>query len=378
MAELAQPLPDTVAYRNDARWVQFLEPLTLQAQDGPPMQLRDGGVYLITGGLGGIALELAVYLAHAVRAKLILLGRSEMLPKEQWKEWLTTHDAGDAVSGRIKKLQAVEEHGGETLILRGDVTDRKRMQEVVAQIYQRFGGLNGVVHAAGIGSGGLMQLKTQGQAAAVLAPKVQGLRALEFALKDVDLDFFLLCSSLSSVLGSVGQVDYCAANFFLDSFARYDSLKTGRSTVSINWDAWTEIGLATKKADWFKRKDDHYRKIDHPLLGECIDESSDRKEYLTQYSVDKFWTLDEHRIAGHALLPGTAYLEIARAAFEEHTQSDVVELSDFYFLNIFRLGDSEVKAAHTLLEKMEVDSGSSSGAKLIPKTTPGRNMRLAK
>jgi acyl transferase domain-containing protein/aryl carrier-like protein len=350
MAELTQPLPETVAYRNDARWVQFLEPLTLQAQDGPPMQLRDGGVYLITGGLGGIALELAVYLAHAVRAKLILLGRSEMLPKEQWQEWLTTHDAGDAVSTRIKKLQAVEEHGGEALILRGDVTDRKRMQEVVAQIYQRFGVLNGVVHAAGIGSGGLMQLKTAEQAAAVLAPKVQGLRALEFALKDVDLDFFLLCSSLSSVLGSVGQVDYCAANFFLDSFARYDSLKTGRSTVSINWDAWTEIGLATKKADWFKRKDD-YRKIDHPLLGECIDESSDRKEYLTQYSVDKFWALDEHRIAGHALLPGTAYLEIARAAFEEHTQSDVVELSDFYFLNIFRLGDSEVKAAHTLLEK---------------------------
>jgi aryl carrier-like protein len=267
-------------------------------------------------------------------------------------------------------LQTIEQHGGEIVIVRGDVTDRKRMQEVVAEIFQHFGAINGVVHAAGVEAGGLIQLRSPKQAASVLAPKVQGLRALEFALKDVEFDFFLLCSSLSSVLGSVGQVDYCAANFFLDSFARYDSLKTGRHTVSVNWDAWQEIGLATRKATWLKGKEDlapHHRKIDHPLLGECIDESDDRKEYLTRYNVADFWTVDEHRIAGHALLPGTAYLEIARAAFEEHTKSAVLELSDFYFLNIFRLGDREVKEAHTLLEK------NGNGFKFVvrSKTDPG-------
>jgi acyl transferase domain-containing protein/aryl carrier-like protein len=349
-AELSQPLSDTmVAYRNDARWVQFLEPF--QLKENASTQLRDGGVYLITGGLGGIALELAEYLAKAVKAKMVLVGRSEMPPKAEWERWLTTHDAEDPTSRRIIKLQSVEQHGGEAVVLRGDVTDRKRMQEVVAETFQRFGVINGVVHAAGVEGGGLIQLRTAPQAASVLAPKVQGLRALEFALKDVDLDFFLLCSSLSSVLGSLGQVDYCAANFFLDAFAHYDSLNPGRSTVSVNWDAWQDVGLATKKAGWFKRKEDRHRQVDHPLLGECIDESADRKEYLTKFSVDKFWTLDEHRIAGHALLPGTAYLEIARAAYEEHTQNDVLELSDVYFLNIFRLGDSEVKEAHMLLEK---------------------------
>jgi acyl transferase domain-containing protein/aryl carrier-like protein len=355
IGELAQPMPDTVvAYRNGARWVQFLEPLNLKEPGAAASKLREGGVYLITGGLGGIALELAVYLAKAVRARLVLVGRSEMLPKDQWEQWLATHDAADPVSHRIKRLQAIHEHGGEVVILRGDVTNRERMQELIAEVHQRFGVINGVVHAAGVEGGGLIQLGTSARAASVLAPKVQGLRALSFALKDVDLDFFLLCSSLSSVLGSVGQVDYCAANFFMDSFAHYDSLTTGRNTVSVNWSAWQEIGLATKKAGWFKRKEEltrHYREIDHPLLGECIEESSDRKEYLTQYSVANFWTLDEHRIAGHALLPGTAYLEIARAAYEEHTKTDVVELSDFYFLNIFRLGDDEVKEAHTLLEK---------------------------
>ena len=353
LAELARPVSDTVvAYRHDARWVQFLEPLNLQEQNGSATQLREGGVYLITGGLGGIALELAEYLAKTVRAKLVLLGRSEMPPRVEWDEWLVTHAAEDPVSRRITKLRTIEQHRGEVVILRGDVTDRKRMQEVVAEIFQRFGAINGVVHAAGVEAGGLIQLRTPKQAASVLAPKVQGLRALEFALKDVELDFFLLCSSLSSVLGSVGQVDYCAANFFLDAFARYDSLKTSRHTVSVNWDAWQEIGLATKKATWLKGKEDlTHRKIDHPLLGECIHESADRKEYLTRYNVADFWTVDEHRIAGHALLPGTAYLEIARAAFEEHTKSDVLELSDFYFLNIFRLGESEVKEAHTLLEK---------------------------
>ncbi len=355
IAELARPLPDAVvAYRNDARWVQFLEPFSLKDQSGPPAQLRDGGVYLITGGLGGIALELSEYLAKTVRAKLILVGRSEMPPRAQWEQWLTTHDAGDPVSLRIKRLQAVEEQGGEILILRGDVTDRKRMQEVVAEIHQRFGVINGVVHAAGVESGGLIQLRTSQQAAAVLAPKVQGLRALEFALNEVDLDFFLLCSSLTSVLGSIGQVDYCAANQFMDSFARCHTLQTGRHTISVNWDAWQDVGLAIKKAEFFKRTAEPaftYRKTDHPLLGECIDESPDRTEYLTQYSVAQFWTLDEHRFEGHALLPGTAYLEIARAAYEEHTKTSAVELADFHFLNIFHLGDSEIKEAHTLLER---------------------------
>jgi acyl transferase domain-containing protein/aryl carrier-like protein len=355
IAELAQPLPDTaVAYRNDARWVQFFEPVSLKEQVGPPAQLREGGVYLITGGLGGIALELAVYLAKAVKAKLVLVGRSEMLPRSQWEQWLITHDEEDLVSRRIKRLQAVEQYGGEAVILRGDVTDRKRVQEVVAEIRQRFGIINGVVHAAGVESGGLIQLRTSQQAAAVLAPKVQGLRALEFALNDVDLDFFLLCSSLTSVLGSIGQVDYCAANQFMDSFARYDSLKTGRHTISVNWDAWEDVGLAIRRANWFKPKVEvtaRGRKVDHPLLTECIDESPGRKEYLTRYSVADFWTLDEHRIAGHSLLPGTAYLEIARAAYEEHTKTSAVELTDFFFLNILRLGESEIKEVHTLLER---------------------------
>jgi phthiocerol/phenolphthiocerol synthesis type-I polyketide synthase E len=355
VAELARPVADTVvAYRNDARWVQFLEPISLEEQSGPPAQLRDGGVYLITGGLGGIARELAEYLAKTVKAKLILLGRSETPPRVQWESWLTTHDPGDPVSLRIRRLQAIEEHGGEPVLLRGDVTDRKRMQEVVAEIHQRFGVINGVVHAAGIGSGGLIQLRTSEQAAAVLAAKVQGLRALEFALNGVELDFFLLCSSLTSVLGSIGQVDYCAASQFMDSFARYDTLQTGRQTISVNWDAWQGVGLAIQKADWFKRKAEPaitYRKVDHPLLGECIDESADRKEYSTQYSVAKFWTLDEHRIAGRAVLPGTAYLEIARAAYEELTKTSVVELTDFYFVNILYFEGNEIIEAHTLLER---------------------------
>src|SRR6185369_13373212 len=108
-----------VAYRNNTRWVQFMEPLHLKEQPGPPTQLREAGVYLITGGLGGIALELAVYLAQTVKAKLILLARSEMPPRTEWNQWLATHGGADSISQRIKKLLAVEEHGGKALILRG-------------------------------------------------------------------------------------------------------------------------------------------------------------------------------------------------------------------------------------------------------------------
>jgi acyl transferase domain-containing protein len=356
LSEVVAPTPDAlVAYRGNTRWVKILESVSLNEQTNVLERLRKKGVYLITGGLGGLALEIAEYLAQTVSARLILTGRSAFPPRDEWERWLADSGGQDEVSRKIRKLQDIEAHGGEVLVISADVTECTQMKDVLAQVHERYGVIHGVIHAAGVSGGGLIHLQTAETAASVLAPKVDGLRVLESVFKDIDLDFLVLCSSLSSVLGGVQQVDYCAANFFLDAFAHYDAAKSGRFTVSINWDAWRNVGMATRKTSPSAHKGRPssfpVRRIEHPLLNKCIDDAPDRKTYSTEFSVPEHWVLNEHRIAGNALLPGTAYLEIARAAFEEQAQTAGLELSDVYFLNILHLEEGETREVQTVVEK---------------------------
>jgi acyl transferase domain-containing protein/acyl carrier protein len=213
-----------VAYRGAQRWVQEYEARRLEATRESGW-LRERGVYLITGGLGGIGQEIASYLARRVQARLVLLGRRAL------------DEAG------AKWVQELEALGAEVLVQQADVREREQLAAVLRETRARFGGLHGVVHAAGVAGGGLMQFKTAEQAATVLGAKVAGTLLLAELLAAEELDFMLLCSSLTAVLGGVGQSDYCGANAFLDAFAQREN-ERGRRTVAINWDAWRNVGMA--------------------------------------------------------------------------------------------------------------------------------------
>jgi amino acid adenylation domain-containing protein len=234
-----------VAYRDGRRWAQAFEPVRLGARPGGTAPLKEEGVYLITGGLGGIGLVLARHLARALRARLILTGRSALPPREEWAGRLATH-ADDELSMKLREMTAMEEDGAEVLALDADAADAERMREVVGLARERFGKIDGVIHSAGISPGGMIEAKTTEVAARVLAPKVKGARVLEELFKEEQLDFLALFSSLSSVTGAFGQVDYCAANAFLDAFARYNSRRYGTPTVAVNWDTWRDVGMAVK------------------------------------------------------------------------------------------------------------------------------------
>jgi non-ribosomal peptide synthase protein (TIGR01720 family) len=241
----SQKTDDTIAYRGYHRWVQTFEPVQLNQDIASKTKLREGGVYLITGGLGGIGLVLAENLAKTARAKLILVGRKGLPERSQWEQWLSTHDNQDSVSRKIEKVLALEKLGAIVQVNKADVGNLEQMQAVVAQALKQFGCIDGVIHAAGIAPGGMIQLKTRDIANSVLAAKVRGTLVLEKVLKNVNLDFFMLCSSHTSILGELGQVDYCAANAFLDTYANYYAYKSSRLTVSINWGAW-QVGMAVE------------------------------------------------------------------------------------------------------------------------------------
>ena len=358
LVELSTPSDDRmIAYRGHHRWVQTFEPFRLEEVNKTP-RLREGGVYLITGGLGGIGLVLAEHLAKTVAAKLILIGRSAFPPREDWSQWLETHDAEDSISRKLKKIQALEELGADVLVVSADVTELQKMQAVITQASERFGQIHGVIHTAGVSPGGTIQRKTAEQADTILAPKVLGTLVLDTVLKDFNLDFFVLCSSLASVFGNIGTVDYCGANAFLDAFAHYKTAQSTQFTLSINWDGWQEVGLAAEAA---KQEYDgrsvisqtrQEKSVSHPLFDKCIIEGSE--EHYVTLRAKKHWLLDEHRILGQATLPGTGYLEMARAAFEEsHPNLGTLEIQEVYFLTPLTIKENEDVEVRTILKPQE-------------------------
>ncbi|MCU0287246.1 MAG: SDR family NAD(P)-dependent oxidoreductase, partial [Acidobacteria bacterium] len=358
--ELNNPITDEfIAYRGKSRLVRTFEPAPLAPVETPAPRLRQGGVYLITGGLGGIGLELARYLAGTVQAILILIGRSAFPDRYEWEKWLASHNSLDSVSRKIRKVKELESLGAQVQIYSVDITDTVKIQKVVQETIERFGTINGVIHAAGLPGGGVIQLKTREVADKILAPKVKGTLALNTALENIRLDFFVLCSSINSVLPIFGQVDYSAANAFLDAFSFYKNTVDKTFTVSINWDAWQKVGMATAPGP---------RLVDHPLFDHCsagkLPNGRIKLLYTSFFSIKRHWILSGHRTReGKGLAPGVVYLEMVHAAIADYFSNEnkngnsssknngVVEMRSVFFLNPLLVEADEEKEVRTILKQ---------------------------
>jgi amino acid adenylation domain-containing protein/non-ribosomal peptide synthase protein (TIGR01720 family) len=240
--EIVAGAPDrVVAYRGAHRWTQIFDPVRLDGDFDISTRLREGGVYVITGGLGNIGLLLAEYIARTMKAKLALIARSQIPEKQDWQQWLLGHDEDEQTSRKIRKLQSIEESGGEVLVLCADVADISKMREVLAQTRQRFGRIHGLIHAAGIvGDASMRAIQETSKIACEeqFRAKVYGLMVLDELLQAEDLDFYMALSSLSSVLGGLGFFAYTAANHFVDAFAHKRGQSGSVPWISVNWDGW--------------------------------------------------------------------------------------------------------------------------------------------
>jgi acyl transferase domain-containing protein len=224
--------PPLVALRGRFRWVPVVRPVTLPAPPTGCEPLRERGVWLITGGLGGVGLALSKHLARTTQARLVLTRR---------RPWSREDDGESGTAAALRDLEAA---GAEVLVAIADVTDQAAMEAVLAQARDRFGRISGVIHAAGIVTPEPVDRKSTASAARVMEAKVRGAGVLDAIFADDPPDVMVLCSSLAAVLGGIGLIDYSAANAFLDAFAARRSLQRPGLTVSIGWDGWHQLGMA--------------------------------------------------------------------------------------------------------------------------------------
>ncbi|MFN0059175.1 MAG: SDR family NAD(P)-dependent oxidoreductase [Planctomycetota bacterium] len=367
LAELAAPPADGVfALREDERFL--LEYVRRSAAATPPSPaplptsgLREGGVYLITGGLGGLGLTMAAYLARETRgARLALLSRSRFPERAAWEGFVKRHGAEHRTSRRILQLMEFEsKHGAEILTLCADVTDVEQMRAALAQVEARFGALHGVLHTAGVVRDSLIQAKNQAEIEDVFTPKVHGTLVLDELLATIPLDFYVLFSSTSTVTAPPGQIDYVAANAFLNAYAeRRAALFPNTYTVAINWGIWNQVGMAAEALKTGSAIGNNStaseEPSEHPLFDGRLRQNADTTLYTALYATESHWILNEHRTArGQALLPGTGYLELARAALEGIGEPGAFELRDLYFFRPLYVGDDEQKPVRVKLEREE-------------------------
>ena len=243
-----------IAYRFNRRWVQSYDAVELTDINGEnlPTRLRKKGVYLITGGLGGVGLSIAHYLASKVQARLILTARTALPDRAEWNQYIQAHDDSDKVYRILHQIQQLEISGAEVMVAAVDVNDMAAMQALLNKVTIEYGQIHGVIHAAGVVSGSsmvLMHALTSEDCEQQFIPKVHGLMVLKQLFDDCPPDFIMLVSSLSTVLGGLGFAAYSAANQFMDSMCQQQHNMGQTHWLSVDWEGWkfepNDIGTST-------------------------------------------------------------------------------------------------------------------------------------
>ncbi|WP_397543996.1 SDR family NAD(P)-dependent oxidoreductase [Roseovarius salis] len=333
---LADPANLTAVYRDGRRYELSWEraPLSEPGAGNAP-GFRDGGTYLITGGMGGIGLAVARDLAERHGVNLVLIARSDLPPRSEWARYTRLAGGDNDTARRILAIQEIEAAGSRVRVEAADVCDVDGMRAVVQRARAEFGTIHGVIHAAGLLDDGPLLSKNAPDIERVFAPKVHGLRVLDTIFADGELDHMVLFSSTSTVTRPEGQIDYIAANEYLNAYAK--SRASGRTRVlALNWGIWNTVGMAARAVAQGAAHDavpgwtpatavpmlqDSARGNTGDMLGRAYLDDQDH------------WVMAEHRTSnGAAVMPGTGYLELALEAYAEAGGTLPVEMRDVVFL----------------------------------------------
>jgi acyl transferase domain-containing protein/thioesterase domain-containing protein/NAD(P)-dependent dehydrogenase (short-subunit alcohol dehydrogenase family)/acyl carrier protein len=337
----AEPGTEVVAIRQAKRWVQSQEKIRLEAPPDAASGLRDGGVYVVTGGLGDLALALSEALARRYRARFVLVARQDVPSPETWDSVLAGR-ASLRTRRLVEALRRIEEAGGEVLCVRGDVTNPLDVRSAFDAAEKRFGRIDGVLHAAGTVRDELIQMKQVSDVEDVLAPKVYGTSVLRDEMKGRGIGLFVLFSSTSTDTAPAGQVDYVAANCFLNAVAEADAARTDQRTLAVHWGVWNEVGLAARAVQAAQPSEPVSQDLTTPTpLFSRLGVTHDGGETVEgEWGPRTSWMLDDHRLSsGQAVLPGTGYLQAVAQALAARGWHGAYDISDVTFLQPLAVGD---------------------------------------
>ena len=330
---LAEPSNLTAALRGGKRYELTWRPVKLAEAETP---VPDGAVCLITGGFGGIGLTLAERLVEERGARIALLSRRPLPAPEAWDSYLRSAPPQDGDAVRIRALRRLGELGASPMVVVGDVCNLQDMEAARRKVEEGFGRIDVVIHAAGAVDDAPILAKTAESVEDVLAPKLHGTMVLDRVFPDGSLALMVVFASTSTVIAPAGQVDYVAANEFLNAWAR--SRAGGKTrVVSINWGIWSDVGMAAAALAGPASATEE--PVDQPMLDTATFDGGGNRVFGAEWPVER-WFLDGHRTgAGQALLPGTGYLELAAEAMRAQGEPGPFEIRDLYFLHPLAVAD---------------------------------------
>ncbi|WP_299491653.1 type I polyketide synthase [uncultured Shewanella sp.] len=319
-----------IAYRGKLRFEEDYQGVYLdQLPQSMPRSVREDGVYLITGGVGGLGLLMADYLSTVSNCTLLLTYRSELPERNEWQHWIVTHAIDDPISVKLASILRLEARGNTVHLLQANICDFDEMQAALAPFKQ----IHGVFHTAGIAGGGIIPLKQKEDCAKTLDPKVKGTLILDELLIDHSLDFFMLFSSITAVLGDEARLDYCSGNAFMDAYAAYRNQRTSGNTTSINWGQWGDVGMAV---NWTKQVDSNNAamgvksgfEVQEGQLLTLVNKQRGNEEYCVNLSVNQDWVIDEHKLKGQPTLVGTTILAMLHELLADFKSTELLQVGN--------------------------------------------------
>lgn len=342
---LAAPVSLTAALRGERRYELGWRRADLESAEVP---VDAGAVCLITGGFGGIGLTLAERLVRSRGARIALLTRKALPPREAWDSWLRGAAPQDPTAARIRAVRHLEGLGADLAVVTGDVCNLDDMTAARASVEARFGQVDVLIHAAGVVDDAPILAKSLASVEEVFAPKVHGTQVLEQVFPDGSLKRMVVFASTSTVIAPAGQVDYVAANEYLNAYAR--SRAGGRTRVTaLNWGIWSEVGMAAQALA--APAPAPVTPAGVPMLDRATFDDAGSRLFLADWTIGR-WFLDGHRTrAGEALLPGTGYLDLAAQALAAQGESGPYEIRDLYFFRPLVVGEADRRAVRVTLSR---------------------------
>lgn len=230
------------AFRNNKKYRERLYKKDLTSTEKKINGIKVDGTYIITGGTGGLGLEVARYLSMKNKCNIILISRKTLPDRTIWAD-IIENGSDQKLCKIISKINDIENENSNVEVLSGNVNDYTRMNEIIEYLITKYQTINGVFHCAGIAGDGFLYNKSEEMFANVLEPKIAGTKVMEACTRELNLDFMIVFSSMITFFSAPGQGDYTVANAYLDSFAQYRN-KTNQRTYAINWPGWSETGMA--------------------------------------------------------------------------------------------------------------------------------------